>query len=195
MKLTIYTFPGGTGKTSIAAQLSLTLNYQIITNDIYTPLSILFDDEFLLRLQPGQDMPKLSGDADIIFDLGGYPDKRAITALKQSDCVLIPTLVETGRLKVTLNSIAEIRKFNKNIIVIANQTEKGDIAIVKKAIPKFPVFEVKKSRAIPNILTEKKSVHDMVKEGGLKRYHFKSVVKQFDAIVKHIKKGRKHGKG
>lgn len=187
MKITIYNFPGGCGKTSIAAELALTLDYQVITNDAYTPLSIILDKDSLLKLKPNQNIPQLSEGFDIIFDLGGYPDKRAVSALKQSDCVIVPTLVETGRLKVTLNSISEIRKFNRNIIVIVNQAEKGDIDIAKKAIPEFPIFEIKKTRAIPNMLTEKKSVHDMVKEGGFKKYHFQAVAKQFDSIVNRIR--------
>ena len=192
MKIAVYTFPGGTGKTSITAEIALTLDLQVITNDVYTPLSILFDDKSLLRLKPNQNIPNLSKDTDIIFDLGGYPDKRAISALRQSDYILVPTLTETGRLKVTLSSVNEIIKINKNIIIIVNQAEKGDIDIIKKAIPKFPVFEIKRSRAIPNILTEKKSVNEMVKEGGLKKYHFKIVAEQFNAIIKYIR--GKHGR-
>jgi cellulose biosynthesis protein BcsQ len=191
MKITINNFPGGIGKTVISTELALTLDYQVITNDVYTPLSMILDKDSLLKLQPGQDMPSLPKDVDVIFDLGGYPDQRTIKALKMSDWVIVPTETETGRLAITKNYIKEIIEFNKNIILIASKAETGDLEIVKKVFkkdfPKIPVFEVKKSRALPNILVEKKSVHEMVKEGGLKGYHFQGIVKQFDAILNHIK--------
>lgn len=189
---TIWNFPGGVGKTSLTAELALTLDRQVITNDLYTPLSLILSEDSLLRLQPDQKMPILPEDADIFFDLGGYPDARAISALKQSQHVLIPTIAETGRLGITLNAIQEIKRYNQNIIVIANRTDPhdSDLKLVKKAIgkkyPEIPIFPLKESRAFPNILVEKKSIHDMVKEGGVKQYHFKKLVEQLDLIISHI---------
>ncbi len=192
MKLTIYNFAGGVGKSSLAAELALILDYQIITNDLYSPLRIVFDRNSLLRLSPTHTIPDLPNDSNIIFDLGGYPDSRAITALEQSDYVIVPTLADTNRLNVTINSIKELRKYNDKIVLIVSFAEPGDLNLVKevfsrdKELNDIPAFEIKKSRAIPNIISEKKSVHSMIKEGGLKKYHFQAVVKQFDRIVEYL---------
>ena len=195
MKICIYALYGGVGKSSLAAELALTLNLQVITNDVYTPLSIVFDKNDLLRLQPTQNMPKLDNDMDIIFDLGGYPDARAIVALQQSDCVLVPTIADTNRLKGALNTINEILKYNKNILVIANRADsKGEdlktiSSVINTKFPKIPVFEIKESRAIPNIISDKMSVHQQIENGsGIIKFHFQTVCNQLDQIIKYIKK-------
>jgi hypothetical protein len=67
---------------------------------------------------------------------------------------------------------------------------KGEYEAVRKGIRRFfkyPVFEIKKSKALPNIFREKKSVRDMAAEGGLKKYHYESVANQFDAVIAHMK--------
>ncbi len=192
MKLTVYNFAGGVGKSSLAAELALVLDYQIITNDIYTPLRIVFDKDSLLRLKPEQKMPDLPENSDVIFDLGGYPERRAVVALEQSDLIMVPTLADTNRLNVTISSIKEIKKYNNKITVIVNFAGSGDLGLVKEVfsrdeeLDEIPIFEIKKSRSISNIISEKKSVHSMILEGGLKKYHFQPVEDQFNRIIRYL---------
>ncbi len=135
-------------------------------------------------------MPQLPKGVDVIFDLGGYPDERAITALKQSVCVIVPVILDQGDLQITLNFINEIQDYNQNIIIVANRTSKGDYdqikMIMNKFFPKYPVFEIKETRAMPNILTEKKSIKKMTEESGIKKYHFQFVVNQFEKLISYI---------
>ncbi len=194
MKITIYNFKGGTGKTSIALNLALTMNYGIISNDIYTPFDKILDKKKFIQLKPDQDLPDLPPEYDIIFDLGGHIDPRAISAVQQSDWIIVPVTGDFIDVQVTINCISEIKTYNDRIIVIVNRTAKGEYEAIRKGIMRFfsyPVFEIRKSKALPNIFREKKSVHDMVAEGGLKKYHYESVAKQFDAIIRHIK-GESH---
>ena len=190
MKITVYNFKGGTGKTSIALNLALTMKYGIISNDIYTPLDRILDKKKFIQLKPDQDLPDLPAGYDIIFDLGGHIDPRAISAVRQSDWVIVPTTGDFIDIQVTINCISEIKAYNEKIIVIVNRTAKGEYEAIRKAVGQFfqyPVFEIRKSKALPNIFKEKKSVHDMVAEGGLKKYNYESVAKQFDAVIRHIK--------
>lgn len=81
MKITVYNFKGGTGKTSIALNLALTMQYAIISNDTYSPLEKVLDPKKFIKLEAGKDLPNLPEKYFIIFDLGGHIDPRAISAM------------------------------------------------------------------------------------------------------------------
>ena len=57
---------------------------------------------------------------------------------------------------------------------------------MKKHYPGYPVVEIKFSRALPNIMKEKKSIREIVGEGGLKAYTYKPVADQFEKLIKTI---------
>ena len=134
--------------------------------------------------------PEIRPEIDVIFDFGGYLDKRAIKALKQADHVIVPVINEFKDIHTTINFIQEIEEYNRRIIIVANKTEKNDYDvirdIIKKFYPDYPVYEIKKSRAMPNILKDKISIREMVKKGGLQKYHYSSIAEQFDLLIKEI---------
>jgi MinD-like ATPase involved in chromosome partitioning or flagellar assembly len=190
-KFIVWTIKGGDGKTSIAAEIALRLDLPIITNEPYTTLDIIFSEERLLQLKRDEAVPYYEG-CGMMFDFGGYIDDRVIDALKQCDFVLVPTIPEISDIQILLNSVVEIQKYNKNIVVIVNKTESDkDVDVVKNAldnIGKFPIFEIKKTRGLPNIYVEKKSISQMVKESKISAWHYGKVDKQFEEIVNFITK-------
>jgi cellulose biosynthesis protein BcsQ len=135
-------------------------------------------------------LPSFPDDYNIIFDLGGHIDKRAISAIKQSDFVLVPVINGFINIQVSIDTITELLELNQTVIIVANQTTPGDMDDIRAAIEQFfdlPVFEIKQSKSLPNIFKEKKSVRAMVSEGGLKKYHFNAVADQFDLIIGYMK--------
>jgi len=188
--ITIYNFKGGVGKTSIALNFALTAEYGIITNDVYSPLESVLSEKQYIKVEPDEDFPDIPKKLNIIYDLGGHIDKRAIKIIKKSDYILIPTLSDFLSLKVTINAILEIEIYNNKIIIIGNGTHKSEIKHIKKVIRdckfNYPLFELKKSKAFINIFREQKSIGKMTKEGGLKAYHYKVINEQFDKLIKYI---------
>ena len=187
--ITIYNFKGGAGKTSCAMNIALTMDYGVVTNDIYSPIEEVFDN--VLKVSPSEEFPDFPTDAEVIFDLGGYIEARSITVLRNSKVVLVPTINEYSILQTTINSVAEIEEYNMNICLIANRTKRGDYEEIRQILSRFykyPIFEVKESQSIPAIFKKKKSIKAMVEEGGLQKYHFQYLDRQFDKIIEFIRR-------
>jgi len=192
MRIAVYNIKGGVGKTRIALNLALTLDCAIITNETYTPtLEKILDPKRYIKLGVDENLGSYKGNFDIIFDFGGFLDDRISKALKQSDLVIIPTVNEYDDFASTFSIIPEIESYNKNILIVVNKAQKGDFEHIKKGIKEiynYPVFELKLSRALPNMTNEGKSIRAMVKDGGLKAFNYKDVNDQFEKIIKHISK-------
>lgn len=190
MKIMIYNIKGGQGKTDIALNLALTLDYNLVTNEPLSPVEMVLPEDNIIKLDQEEDFPELPPEIDVIFDFGGYLDKRAIHALQQADYVLVPVVNEFKDVHTTINFIQEIEEFNNKIIIIANRTRKGDFAEIKEIIgthyEKYPVYEIKESRAMPNILKEKSSIQGMVDQGGLKKFNYKGINEQFNTLIKAL---------
>ena len=187
-KITIWTTKGGCGKTNISAELALQLSYPAITNEQESMLANVISKDKLLILKHNQEIPDM--DCGVIFDFGGYIDKRLEKVLLLSYIILVPTLPEISDIQGCINSLQTIQNYNKKIAVIVNKTESvkdfESVESIINEIGEYPLFEIKKSRALPNIYIRKQSIKDMCNKSPLDRYSYRKVLEQFNCLIKYI---------
>jgi len=205
-KISVFCSKGSTGKTPISMNIVYDRDYNIATNEPYNVIEDLVPDNKMMVVGLNEEFPELPDDIDIVFDLAGAisEDARSITsAIKQSHLVVVPINNEFKAIKAGLHSIAEVRKYNKNILVIGTKlakqktdiftsdwTSSKDFQFIKQAVgvidKAIPVLPLKVSTAFDSIFESEKSIHQICKSDPLLRHAFKVVDEQFQAIYSHI---------
>ena len=194
MKIVMFNLKGGQGKSSIALNLALTLKMNVISNDAITQIEDILPEDNFLNIGRDEDFPDIEEtNIDIIYDLGGWLDNRIFKVVEHADLVIIPMINGIMNNKTSLNSIEQMKKITKKILIIANKTKKDDYAIICELIKRyfpddnFPVLELKETTAFEKILEKEKSIGDIVENDKLLRFSYHRVVEQFDEIIKYIK--------
>ena len=193
MRITVWSSKGGSTKTHISLVLWELLQQKtnnewgIITNDIYTDLEDKIPTNQLLKIGIDEDIPIV--DDNIIYDMGGYIDRRLLKVIKKSDLIIIPTRPSIIYLTSHISSIKEVEKINKNIIQIINRTKKNDYDEINDFMLEqgiqYPSFEVKESKVISNLFEKGLTIKEQI-ERGLFNPHTKKAVEQLYNIVDYI---------
>lgn len=189
-RITVYHIKGGVGKTRIALNLSLELDFGIITNDEYSVIQTVLPAKRHKILKFNEALPAIPQNIPLIYDLGGYPDTRAIEAIQQSQFILTPILAHKEDLQIALDFIQEIQRYNPNIIIIINKTKGDDFkkagAICRKFYPGLAVFQIKESKAMSLLVEQKTSIKELARSNKLHRRHYEKIDHQFDMLIKHM---------
>lgn len=190
-----WSFKGGVGKSSIAANIAHTLGYGIVTNDLYSPIDKVMPEGEYLKLRPDQELPAevLKKNSGLIFDFGGYLDKRIQDALKVSKYVIIPIIeADDWNIQGLLSSIAEVKSINNNIVIVLNKMKADHMEALKSELKKlkypYPIFEIGESTALIRVARQRESIREMVKRGGLLAYNYKEVNAQFEKLINYLTK-------
>lgn len=209
-KISIFCSKGSTGKTPLAMNIFYDYGYNIGTNEPYNVIEDLVPDNKMMVVGLNETFPELPDEIDMIFDLAGAmsEDARSITsAIKQSDVVIVPINNEFKAIKAGLHSIAEVMKYNKNIIVIAtklnkqkkdtfinnNWKEAQEYIEIKKDVQtifkdSISVLPLKYSTAFDTIFEREKSVKQICAEDPLLRHSYRVVELQLDLIYSELER-------
>jgi len=189
-RLTVYHIKGGTGKTRIASNLALTLNWGLITNDEYSIVSRVIPRSKCRILAQHDEFPRYPDKIPLVYDLGGKIDKRVGIAIEESHYVIVPILPYKEDIQTGLDFIAEIQAINPKIIIVVNKTKPKQFENIRKVLkgyyPDFPVFELKNSTAMSRMVLEKKSIREITLTNKLFRRHYQKLNKQFDQLINYI---------
>ena len=209
MKITVYNMKGSAGKTPIATNIALDREYALATNEPYNLLDTILPEERLFSLQPDEEFPTFPEGIDVVFDLAGLMSREArasiVSAVSQSDVVLVPIYNELKCIHAGIHTIHELLPYNKNIVVVATKLlkRKGEVfkdwsdcedtknikAVVDHAVGQgIPVLPLKFSRVFDTIFEQERSIRQMMEEDALARYTYRDIAAQFDSLLSYIEK-------
>lgn len=197
---------GSAGKTPIATNIALDREYALATNEPYNLLDTILPEERLFSLQPDEEFPEFPVGIDVVFDLAGLMSRDArpsiVSAVSQSDVVLVPIYNELKCIHAGIHTIIELQPYNKNIVVVATKLtkRKGETfkdwkdsedaknikAVVDHAIGQVPVLPLKFSRVFDTIFEQERSIRELMAEDALARYTYRDVAAQFDSLLSYV---------
>lgn len=206
MKITLYSGKGGAGKTPIALNMALEHEWAIATNDALSILSIIdgIEEDRVLEIDQQEEFPDIPDDVEIVFDLGGAISESSspsiLSAVKQSDWVLVPIENIPQSIVGGQVTIKEIMPYAKNIMAVATKLKR-----TKSEPRRVPIEETSAFKNIKNelseagledipvmplrfseaFLTSQKtglSIQEMVRGGGIQAYSLKDLAGQLDNI-------------
>lgn len=210
MKVTVYSGKGGAGKTPISLNLALNNQWAIGTNDMISVLSLLkgLPEDTIAEIPPDEEFPEFPKEIDMVFDLGGALARASspsiLSAIKQSDCVLVPIEDNIQSIAGGILTINEIQPYAKNICVIGTKLKRKRHELKAMPIERTQAFQnikaeladaglgeikilpLRFSEGFETIFKEGLSIEQIVGEGGLRAYSYRDLKNELDAITKYI---------
>ena len=195
---------GRQGKTPIGVETTLRLGFGFATNEERDRADIraLFSKDDFIQVEPYEFFPKIPDGFKVVFDLAGSIrgfENSILSALTQSQVIVMPVVNESDSISGTAQSIVELRAANITapIVVIANMLgthKNGDYrlgsdfkeikrGLAEKAEHNLTILPLKYSKGFEHIFKQKKSIQKMVSEGGLNRHNYELVSQQIDDII------------
>lgn len=194
MRIAVYNFKGGQGKSPIAVNLALMTGAGIVTNEIYVTYEKALAASQFIKVLPGAAFPNIPAEIPIIYDLGGYVDERVSHVLAECAHVVIPVSNEFQALQTTIYAIEEILKITPRIVIVGTKLRGADFENIRhvltgtlgERIAAIPFFPLRHSTAFDHVMIRGLSLRELVAEGGIQAHSFRNIAAEFDALAHHL---------
>lgn len=194
MNILFYSRKGGQGKTTHAIGYAHYTKSNFYTNDygnstieIFKPL---FENREFKELKPSEKI-EIEESKSNVFDFGGFLDNRVVGVAKYVNYCVVPIFYQSKTdLVPAIQTIIELEKHNKNIVILINNTDKEYTQDIENALSKkfkHKIFTINKSKYIHRLSDENKTVFDLFNKGGLEKYQLKTLVTQIKNFYQHLK--------
>tara|TARA_R110001592_G_scaffold361912_1_gene674050 strand:+ start:2130 stop:2732 length:603 start_codon:yes stop_codon:yes gene_type:complete len=193
-----YSRKGGQGKTTHAVGYAHYSKSSLVTNDFGNSTVSIYKDLFseegqtITELRPDQQDVDVSEDRGNVFDFGGFMDSRVIAVAKFVDYCVVPIYYQSkADLSPSVQTIVELEKYNKNIVIVINNTDKKDAELLEESLQErfsYPIFTIPKSRFINRLPDEGKSVFQLSEEGGLNKHMLRNLLPRIEEFYSYLSK-------
>ncbi|MFT6691247.1 MAG: hypothetical protein ACJAXH_001772 [Colwellia sp.] len=205
MRLTIYSSKGGVGKTPLSILFAVDKGFAVGCNESTDIYSGYLDEDMYLLHELDEEFPLIPDDIDIVFDMAGTLSKydhALVSAIRQSDIVIVPIWNNVNSIKLGKNTIRAIADISKRIIVVATKLERtakergisweetADFRAVNEAVadvnPSIRVLPLKFSKVYDRICKEFTSFHKLSEASAMFKSGQKEMLIQIEDIYKEV---------
>ena len=185
---TIYNVKGGTGKTTLSYSICLDLGYYYSTNDTINSSVVLNNYDLVLDTITNKDIEE----KNIVFDAGGFIDKKILNILNISNKIIIPLETDLTSLSTFEQIIEELLEVNSNIYVVINKVDnkndlKDTITYLKsKGIDNSNILQIRKTRVFKRVLSDSIGIKQLLKDNKLNQYLYSKVYKEYTKLLEII---------
>ena len=186
MIVSFFNKKGGVGKTSIAYSVAKDLDYFLLSNDDSVIETVYKNKAKVL------DKLEVIENANVVYDLGGFIEDEIIEVFKKSDIIIIPATLDINSVKRTINTVVEIEKYNKNIVIVINRISAKKQHKYKESILKLSelnkkIFLIRESEAFANSMYKAKTITELYNENALMKNAYKGVYEDYTKLLNYIK--------
>ena len=179
---------GGVGKTCFAFSLAKDLDLFLQSNDS-SIVEQIYPNKAQISVKP-----KLI--EDCVYDFGGFVDSGVLEIIKHSDFVIIPCTALYNSILRTIETIAEIKQVNLNIIVLVtdwnSEVDKQYIVdMLNSNFTDLNYFYFKHSKILENAMRTGASFTELTNENGLSRMSYAIFYQEYERLLNTIKNNLK----
>lgn len=180
MQIIIFNEKGGVGKSMLATQIALHFDATILELDPYGVLSQTLEGDRVYKIGLNDAIPQITS-GDVVYDFGGFDDKRLDIVSKSADLIIIPFNPTINALGTTLESYKRASEQNLPILFIVNAVLKEQDALdaieYLKETTKDDIeyFILPHTRALQTSENEGQSIIELANSTGLRRHTYKKI--------------------